>query len=351
VRRVLFLICVAPLFIQLVSCSGNLDATSISMAPEEQVIERTPTEIPEPVSPVNKTAISQDAINPATPTSTMPPVTREAPIFSERTATTPSLSSTATEVPPCYQATFIRDVSYADGTGVMPGEIFLKVWRFRNDGSCEWNRSFLLEFERDERFSGPDRVKINYFEEGADLELVLGDRRWIDLKKFVVQPGDTVDIPLALRAPLEEGRHRGSWRVLAQDGKTVVLRFYIDVDVEFTLEQENGRWGGEWSHENQSSETLGSPLVFDQKDRQIEGYYYDSEGEILLIDASLSSDKTRMEGSFGQAWQTGWPFVLQLYPNQKVFNGYYNDSSFTGGAWCGSRPGYSVPLGGCLLSE
>jgi hypothetical protein len=350
-RRVLFLICMAPLFIQSVSCSVNLDSTLIPVTPEELVTERLQAEEPTKVASVEKTAVTQSSIEPATRTSTIPPATREAPGISEGTATFPSPHSTATEMPPCFQATFIRDVSYPDGASVLPGEIFLKIWRFRNDGTCVWNHLFVLEFESGERFSGPDGVRLNYFEEGADLELLLGDHRWIDLKKFEVQPGDTVDIPLALRAPLEEGRHRGSWRVLAEDGKTVVLRFYVDVDVEFTLVQENGRWSGEWKHENQSSATQNNPLVFDQKDRQVQGYYYDSEGALLLIDASLSSDKNRMEGSFGQAWQKGRPFVLQLYPNQNVFNGYYNDSSFTGGAWCGSRPGYSVPLGECLLME
>jgi hypothetical protein len=153
-----------------------------------------------------------------------------------------------------------------------------------------------------------------------------------------------------LRAPLEEGRHRGFWRVLADEGKIEVMNFYVDVEVEFALDQEAGIWSGEWEHKKQSSDSLGS-LVLHQQDRQVDGYYYSTDGQLYLVEASLSPDRMRMEGSFGQAWQSGWPFVLEMYPNQNVFHGYYNDSDFSGGAWCGSRSGYSVPLGECMLQE
>jgi hypothetical protein len=265
------------------------------------------------------------------------------------TATMAPPSPTATEKPPCYQAEFIRDVTYSDGSSVAPGEIFLKIWRFRNGGSCDWNQKFVLDFVGGERFSGPDEVRVKYFQAGAGLELQLGDRDWNDQLVYQVQPDDTVDIALILRAPLKEGRQRGYWRVLTENQVSEVVQFYVDVDVAFSLEEEQELWSGEWEHESQWSGPMSNPLVFHQQARRVVGFSYSSDGEIYVIEASLSADETRMEGSFGQIWQTGWPFVLELYENKNVFNGYYNDSDFTGGAWCGSRVGYAVPFGECLL--
>jgi hypothetical protein len=252
---------------------------------------------------------------------------------------------------PCYRATFIEDVTFRDGTSVLPGEIFLKIWRFRNDGSCEWNFSFHLEHYSGERLSGPDNINAQFFDVGAELELEPGDRDWTDTLVHRVQPGDTVDIPLLLRAPLEEGRHQGHWRVLTQDEETVVIEFYVDIDVAFTMEREVGLWGGEWEHRTEWIDPNDNPLVFDQRDRRVIGYYYKSDGEVFLIDANLSSDGIRMEGSFGQAQQAGYPFTLELFPNGKAFHGMYNESPFNAGAWCGSRPGFTVPLGECLLES
>jgi hypothetical protein len=250
---------------------------------------------------------------------------------------------------PCYQATFINDVTYRDGTRVQPGEIFLKVWRFRNDGSCEWNFKFKLKFIDGERFSGPDDTAIQFFEEGTALDLELGDHDWSNGLVYRVRPGQIVDIPLVLRAPLNEGRQRGTWHVRSEDETSSVIQFYVDIEVTSTLEEEAGIWSGEWEHQSEWSEPSGDPLVFSQQGRQITGYYYNSDGECFLIDASLSPDGARMEGSFGQPWQAGYPFTLELFPDGHAFHGMYNDSSFNAGAWCGSRPGYDVPLGECML--
>ncbi|MGD2058486.1 MAG: NBR1-Ig-like domain-containing protein [Anaerolineales bacterium] len=333
----------------LASCSRTVPATSdvLSIRHTPTVLDQTPSANDTPILTTTLTEL------PATATITRTPQpTKRAPTYTPDTAgQQPTPRASATEGRPCYKATFIQDVTYRDGSQVNPGEIFLKIWRFRNDGSCEWSQKFMLDFIGGERFSGPDEVKTKFFEEGSDLELRLGDRKWNNEQIYRVRPGATVEIALILRAPLQEGRHRGYWRVVASDGKSVVLQFYVDVEVSFTLEKEKGIWSGEWEHENPWSDPSENPLVLYQQDRQVAGYYYNSDGEVFLIDASLSSDQSRMQGSFGQVWQSGWPFVLELFPGQNVFHGYFNDSEFTGGGWCGNRPGYSVPLGECLLDE
>lgn len=258
---------------------------------------------------------------------------------------------TATKELPCYRATFIEDVTFSDGTSVPPGEIFIKIWRFRNDGSCEWTYEFYLDFVGGQRLSGPDDIPVKFYEPGTDLALDLGDSDWTDRLVYRVPPGEVVDIAIVLRAPLEEGRHRGFWRVLsAKEGKAVI-QFYVDIDVPYTVEEQRGVWSGEWEHYTNWSDTTGNPLVLHQQDRQVTGYYYNSDGECNLIEASLSADEIWMEGVFGQQRQAGFPFILELFPNENAFHGLYNDSSFTGGAWCGNRSGYAVPTGECQLER
>lgn len=250
---------------------------------------------------------------------------------------------------PCYRAEFVQDVTFRDGASVAPGEIFIKVWRFRNSGSCEWTFEFTLEFVSGERFSGPDGIGARYFEPGRELALDLGDRDWADGILYRVPPGEVVDIPVVLRAPLEEGRYRGDWRMVTGVGEQVILDAYVDVDIHSESEFEPGVWSGEWEHQTHLSYLDKNPLVLRQQDRHISGYYYSGEGELYLIDGTLSVDGVSMEGLYGQPWQTGYPFALELYPHGNAFRGVYHDTPFTGGAWCGSRKGYRVLLGECLL--
>lgn len=322
-------------------------AESVEASSPAHTAETLPDDMLTPQPAANLPTSEATAIIPRTPRAT-----QKAPTYPpQHTAAETTKPSTATQAAPCYRAAFLQDVTYPDGAQVPPGEIFLKIWRFRNDGACVWGHEFVLDFVGGERFSGPDEVRTRYFEAGADLEPQLGDRDWNEQLAYRVQPGEVVDLPVMLRAPLEEGRHRGFWRVLAEDGESVVMQFYVDIEVPYTLEQERGIWGGEWEHENLWHDPSSNPLVLHQDERQIDGYFYISNGEVFLVEASLSADLMRMEGSFGQVWQSGWPFVLELFSNQNVFNGYYNDSDFTAGAWCGSRSGYAVPLGECLLLD
>ncbi len=355
IRRGVFFGGVVMIAFFLCSCSPTDPVnTEVALTAEDpdDMAQSLSTDSPSQPTPISSNSATS-TVPPATPTITRTPQpTSKAPTYTPQL--TPSVTNTLatdTQVAPCYQASFIQDVTYNDGASVAPGEIFLKVWRFRNEGSCPWSQSFFLDFVGGQRFSGPDEVNTKYFEGGAGLDLELGDRDWNDLQVYQVQPGDVVDIPVVLRAPLEEGRQRGYWRVLAEDRESVVMQFYVDVEMAFTLDQEEGIWSGEWEHENHWSDPSGNPLVFRQQERQVQGYYYNSNGEVFFVEASLSSDKMRMEGSFGQAWQSGWPFALEMYPNQNVFHGYYSDSDFTGGAWCGNRSGYAVPLGECLLVD
>jgi hypothetical protein len=144
----------------------------------------------------------------AQPTTPVPEETATA--SPEPTATpTPVLSPTPTPIP-CNMASFVQDVTIPDGTSIVTGAAFTKTWRLRNTGSCTWNSSYALVFDRGDKMSGPDAQPL------------LGN----------VAPGGTVDISVSLTAPASAGNYRGYWRL--RDGSGVLFglstgSFWVDI--------------------------------------------------------------------------------------------------------------------------
>lgn len=130
----------------------------------------------------------------------------------EPTATaslTPIFSPTPTPIP-CNMASFVQDITIPDGTSIVTGAAFTKTWRLRNTGSCTWNSSYALVFDRGDKMSGPDAQPL------------LGN----------VAPGATVDISVSLTAPASAGNYRGYWRL--RDGSGVLFglstgSFWVDI--------------------------------------------------------------------------------------------------------------------------
>ncbi|MFO7585032.1 MAG: NBR1-Ig-like domain-containing protein [Anaerolineales bacterium] len=122
---------------------------------------------------------------------------------------TPLVSSTPTPIP-CNMASFVSDVTIPDGTNIVTGAGFTKTWRLRNTGSCTWNTSYSLVYDRGEKMSGPDSQPLA----GS------------------VAPGQTVDISVSLTAPGTPGDYRGHWRL--RDGSGVLFglstgSFWVDI--------------------------------------------------------------------------------------------------------------------------
>lgn len=122
---------------------------------------------------------------------------------------TPVSSPTITPIP-CNLASFVADVTIPDGSNIVTGSSFTKTWRLKNTGSCAWNSSYALVFDRGEKMSGPDSQPLS------------GN----------VIPGQTVDISVNLTAPGAVGNYRGHWRL--RDGAGVQFglstgSFWVDI--------------------------------------------------------------------------------------------------------------------------
>jgi hypothetical protein len=133
-----------------------------------------------------------------------------------------TLTNTATSQPitRCDAASFVTDVTYADGALVGRGSQFTKIWRLKNTGTCTWTTSYAIVFVSGERFESPAAVSM----------------------PGIVAPGQTIDLAVNLVAPSLDGRYRGSWKlrnasgVLFGVGTTADSTFYVDVNVSgYTL--------------------------------------------------------------------------------------------------------------------
>lgn len=145
-----------------------------------------------------------DAIYRVTPTTQLVTPT---PFF---TPTLPSLSrsspnpATASPLPQpsatrsCInKAEFVRNLTLNENTALKPGEQTKKVWQIRNVGECTWTTAYSLVFSAGESFSAPLQT---FFPQ-------------------VTPPGATLDLSLAIVAPLVPGTYRGEWMLQSAEGQ------------------------------------------------------------------------------------------------------------------------------------
>jgi len=91
------------------------------------------------------------------------------------------------------------DVTIPDNTIMSPGQAFIKTWRLKNIGTCSWNSSYQLVFDRQDTMGVPS----NYSQ---------------PLTPVTVSPGQEVDVSVNLIAPITSGTYTGYWRFCDPNG-------------------------------------------------------------------------------------------------------------------------------------
>jgi len=127
---------------------------------------------------------------------TLTPLTSPTPLSTRVPPTAPPPGSS--NIVPCYRAEYVADVTIPDGTIVSPGASFMKRWSVKNTGSCTWNSSYKFVFMDGDVLGGA--YVYNF--------------------PAVAAPNQTVEIPIQLYAPTENGAFTGYWKIQAPD-KTV----------------------------------------------------------------------------------------------------------------------------------
>ena len=97
-------------------------------------------------------------------------------------------------------AAFVSDVTVADGTTIKAGEIFNKVWRVQNTGTCPWAERYTLVFVGGEQMGAPDSVPLK-----------------------VTQPGQTLDISIDMTAPEADGEYRADFEIHDPAGNAIAI--------------------------------------------------------------------------------------------------------------------------------
>lgn len=135
----------------------------------------------------------------------------------------------------CYWAQFIADVTVPDGTNFVPGTAFNKTWRLKNIGSCAW--------------SSTDVSLI--FDSGQNM----GTSTSYPLPT-TVNPGQTVDITVAMTAPSSAGHFFGYYKFKSASGGVFGIgssansTFWVEINVnsssgtgyDFTANAASAAW-------------------------------------------------------------------------------------------------------------
>jgi uncharacterized protein YkwD len=87
-------------------------------------------------------------------------------------------------------------VTVPDDTQFSQGDIFVKTWRVRNEGTCTWGPDYALVFAGGDQMNGVPSSPLP-----------------------AAEPGDTVEISVELTAPLRGSTHFGNWMMSDPQGE------------------------------------------------------------------------------------------------------------------------------------
>ncbi len=186
-----------------------------------------PATIPAPTPDVNviytaaaKTVVAEFTLTAAAFSPTPPPptvtVTSEpttASVTATNTAlvTDPTLIAQGTPGTLCDSMTFGGDVDVTipDNSTLSPNQDFIKTWKITNDGACTWGDGYGLIYAYGEKMSGQP--------------VPLGS---------VVQPGQTVQISVNLKAPAKAGEYTSAWQMSNAKGVPFGKALFVKIIVQ-----------------------------------------------------------------------------------------------------------------------
>jgi hypothetical protein len=168
---------------------STLDAvyTSVALTLTAETVEPSATPIPS-----------------STPTATPQETNTSVP-----TATTiPTTLNSAVNVTGCDSSIYVSDVTIPDGKVLSGGEAFVKTWSIKNTGTCTWTTSYSIAFYSGNAMSG----------ETTNLSAS-------------VSPGGSVNVSVAMLAPLTAGEYTGYWRMKNAAGAAFGESVYVQIVV------------------------------------------------------------------------------------------------------------------------
>ena len=214
----------------------------------------------------------------------------------------PIVFNTFTAVPPlqpitrCDAASFVSDVTYPDGSILTRGSPFTKTWRIKNTGTCTWSTSYAIVFVSGEKLGAPDAISLP----GS------------------VGPGQSIDISVNMSAPNAEGRYRGNWKLRNASGTLFGVgasgdsNFYVDVSVS----------GFVVTGYDFAASFCDASWRNDSKDLPCPGAEGDNRGFVLMLDAPKMEDgNTKGPGLITYPEKSNTGFIKGKYPAINIKSG------------------------------
>ena len=180
-----------------------ITACGPSQPPEDTIS----TAVAQTVEAQNPTATLQ--VSPS-PISTSTPALLVTPAFETVTAT--GLAAAPVEF--CTASASLAGETHPDGTIIQPGTVFTKVWRIQNTGTCIWDSRWQLVFNRGDILDGSAVYNLPQ----------------------PAEPGQTVEIPIILKAPAQNGAFTGEWMLKSPWGESFgVGQYSVPISVSIVV--------------------------------------------------------------------------------------------------------------------
>jgi len=142
-----------------------------------------------------------------TPTATFTPLASPTLFATQAGAANPP-SGTGSGAVGCNNSVYVSDVTVPDDTVMTPGQTFTKTWKLQNTGSCAWSTSYKVSFVSGNAMGG------------AATPLTVA-----------VQPGQSGDVSVAMKAPTTAGDAIGYWILTNDTGQNFGTSFYVKIKV------------------------------------------------------------------------------------------------------------------------
>ena len=145
----------------------------------------------------------------ATSQATPAPVAQNTPSSAQPAATSTTANSATPTVEGCtFGASYMADITIPDDTIFEPKAAFIKTWRIKNSGTCEWKAGMKLTYLSGDPLGGPPTVDVP-----------------------VVALNSPVDISVNFVAPEAPGTYRSNWRMQSSDGTQFGSTLYVQIIV------------------------------------------------------------------------------------------------------------------------
>ena len=322
---------------------------------------RTPTVTPTPIFTASPTATATLTVTPH-------------PIY---TPTREYFNVAALPTAPAEKLTPLEDMTVPDGEILERGTLIIKSWRVKNDGGAVWDEAYRLVRVQPEPLAMPQNQKAVFLQPTELIEAKL--LSW-NARQFAVAPGLTVDLVVPILVPETAGEYTIEYNLVNGKNEIVPPRLWVKFEVPYTPAEltatveeslrlsetpdpnaeserpERGTvmpvtvktfdWTGKWLIRDPyvAENTVPIEAEFAQTGRQLAGYFYDADGEPVLINGTLSEDSQFFTGRIGRPWDTKYIDVeWRMLLSGDQFAAVTDRGGVGFGTVCGSRNGNPFP--------